>query len=543
MPLKRALRRLRGSTARSPWERVSGLDRDTGAMHGKRVLLATGVGGHPVAPVLDGLVGSALWLRGANVSFLLCDEVLPACEMCQLVDFSRPENFVEQGPQKQLCPPCFSRGRAFLDPLQPPLHLYSAFAPAADVAAAQAGARELTLDECFGYEDDGLRLGEQVRAAVIRFFGKADLTSEPDDLVLAAACRYAAGALISALVFGRALDELAPEIVVAHHGVYVPQGVLGEVARRNGVRVVNWGTAYRDRTVIYSHADTYHRTFLDEPATWDEQPLTEVQEAELMEFLAARRRGEGDWNWITPEAALRREEQERAAVVGELGLDADRPVVGLLTNVLWDAQLYYEGHAFADMLEWLWFTIDFFAAHPDRQLLIRIHPHEVKHGNRQPVGPELARRYPVLPENVHVVGHDSPLNTYALMDLCRSVLIYGTKTGVELAPLGQPVIVAADAWIRGKGLTLDASTREEYAALLKRSASLDRLDDDTVARARRYAFHYFFRRMIPLSSLEPGRDEVTLGIASLDDLLPGNDPGLDVICEGILNGTEFVFDA
>lgn len=545
MPLRRAVRRLRRQAPRSPWQHVAGLDRpqrpESGV--GRRVLLATGVGGHPVAPILDGLVGTALWLRGSDVSFLLCDRVLPACEMCQLVEFPQADDFAEHGPQRRICPSCFDRGRTFLEPLPAPLHLYGSYAPATDVAELRARTGTFTLEQCFSFEDDGLRLGEQVRAAVIRFFGKADLSSEPDRLVLATARRYAVGALTSSLVFTRALDALRPDVVVAHHGVYVPQGVLGEVARRAGVRVVNWGTAYRDRTVIYSHGDTYHRTFLDEPTTWDDRSLTTEQEQDLLAFLAARRRGEGDWSWITPEAALRRDEQERAELVGELGLDPDRPVVGLLTNVLWDAQLYYEGHAFADMLEWLWFTIDFFAARPDRQLLIRIHPHEVKHGNRQPVGPELARAYPVLPENVHVVGHDSPLNTYALMDLCRSVLIYGTKTGVELTPLGQPVIVAADAWIRGKGLTLDASTKAEYTALLEGASSLPRLDAETVARARRYAFHYFFRRMIPLSSLEPGRDEVTLGIRSLDELLPGRDPGLDVICNGILDGEEFVFDA
>jgi hypothetical protein len=129
------------------------------------------------------------------------------------------------------------------------------------------------------------------------------------------------------------------------------------------------------------------------------------------------------------------------------------------------------------------------------------------------------------------------------MNLCRSVLIYGTKTGVELTPLGKPVIVAADAWIRGKGLTFDAATKDEYAALVERAASLPPLDDQTVARARRYAFHYFFRRMIPLSSLQAGREEVTLGISALEELAPGNDPGLDVICAGILDAEEFVFDA
>jgi hypothetical protein len=531
--------------AESPWKSIlqQPVPERLDVAGGRRVLLATGVGGHPIAPVVDGLVGASLWLRGADVSFLLCDAALPACEMCQYVSFPDVGEFVRHGPQRRLCAPCFDRGRSLLEPLPPQLHRYRELLPDGAAAASLERAASMSLQECYEFEEDGLRLGEQARASTIRFFGKADLDTEPPELVLAAARRYAAGAITAAAILRRALERLEPEVVVAHHGVYLPQGVLGEVARSLGVRVVNWGTSYRDRTVIYSHGDTYHRTLVDEPVSaWADRRLTADEERELLEFLAARRRGEGDWSWYTPEAALRREEQERVELAAALGLDPDRPVVGLLTNVIWDAQLYYEGHAFRDMLEWLWFTIDHFAERPDRQLLIRIHPHEVKFGNRQPVEPELRRRYPVLPENVHVVGYDSPLNTYGLMSLCRSVLIYGTKTGVELTPLGQPVVVAADAWIRGKGLTLDASSKQEYAALLERAPALEPLDETTVVRARRYSYHYFFRRMIPLSSLEPGRSELTLGIESLADLLPGRDPGLDVICQGILEGREFIFD-
>ncbi|MGN6800169.1 MAG: hypothetical protein ACTHKS_18690, partial [Gaiellaceae bacterium] len=167
-----------------------------------------------------------------------------------------------------------------------------------------------SLDRCFAFAPDGLALGEQTRAATIRFFGKADLTSEPPDDVVSTARRFAAGALVAAAVAESALHELEPEVVVCHHGVYVPQGVLGEVARARGVRVVNWGPTYRDRTVIYSHGDTYHRTLVDEPAeAWD-TPLGDADERELLTFLAERRRGKGDWSWVTPEAALRPNEQE-----------------------------------------------------------------------------------------------------------------------------------------------------------------------------------------------------------------------------------------
>jgi hypothetical protein len=34
-----------------------------------------------------------------------------------------------------------------------------------------------------------------------------------------------------------------------------------------------------------------------------------------------------------------------------------------------------------------------------------------------------------------------------------------------------------------------------------------------------------------------------ISIKDVEDLLPGKDCGLDVICDGILNGSEFVFPA
>jgi hypothetical protein len=143
-----------------------------------------------------------------------------------------------------------------------------------------------------------------------------------------------------------------------------------------------------------------------------------------------------------------------------------------------------------------------------------------------------------------VIPFDHPYNTYALMSLCRVVLIYGTKTGVELAAMGTPVIVAGEAWLRGKGISYDASTREEYFGWLDCIPGLEPLDEETTSRARRYAYHYFFRRMIPLRSLDPDSGiPPALAVSRLDELHAGEDPGLDVICSGILDGAGFVYQA
>ena len=44
-------------------------------------------------------------------------------------------------------------------------------------------------------------------------------------------------------------------------------------------------------------------------------------------------------------------------------------MIGLLTNVSWDAQLHYPANAFANMLDWLVQTCRYFATRPDLQLL------------------------------------------------------------------------------------------------------------------------------------------------------------------------------
>jgi len=219
-----------------------------------------------------------------------------------------------------------------------------------------------------------------------------------------------------------------------------------------------------------------------------------------------------------------------------------------LTNVMWDAQLHYRANAFPDMLDWTIRTIRYFADRQDLQLIIRVHPAEVL-GNipsRQPLVTEIRRAFPTLPANVFVIPPESQISTYAVMLQCNAVIIYGTKTGVELSSLGMPVIVAGEAWIRGKGLTMDAGSPEEYFALLDRLPLAERLSEAATERARKYAYHFFFRRMIPLEFMNPQPGEwppYRLALASLEDLLPGRSAGLDVICDGVLKGTQFIYRA
>jgi hypothetical protein len=265
-------------------------------------------------------------------------------------------------------------------------------------------------------------------------------------------------------------------------------------------------------------------------------------EERLMGYLKSRWTGTQDWIWFHEKPQFEIDEIAR-----QIGVDFSKPCIGLLTNVVWDAQLHYPANAFPNMLEWIMATIRHFARRPELQLVIRVHPAEIRGTvrSRQLVAEEIARAFPKLPPNVFVIPPDSDVSTYAAMLQCDSVIIYGTKTGVELTSMGVPVLVAGEAWIRNKGVTLDARSAEHYFELLDQLPLGHRMEADAVRRARKYAFHFFFRRMIPLPMMAAaeGKSPFRVDIQSLDELRPGRSNGLDVICDGILSGSPFVYPA
>jgi hypothetical protein len=280
---------------------------------------------------------------------------------------------------------------------------------------------------------------------------------------------------------------------------------------------------------------------LTEPtAEWEDMPWTPEMEAEILDYLRSRWYGTRDWI-----SYQQNPQEDVSTIAAELGIDFSKPCIGLLTNVLFDAQVFYRANAFPDTLEWVLLTIRYFANRPDLQLVIRVHPAEIRgtDRSRQPIIDEIRRAFPTLPHNVFVIPPESPISTYAVMLQCDTVIIYGTKTGVELTSMSIPVIVAGEAWVRNKGVTLDASSPEEYFQLLDSLPLKERLSDAVTQRAREYAYHYFFRRMIPLPFLKPIPPAYKLALSGIDKLLPGRSVGLDVVCNGILNGEKFIYPA
>ena len=510
------------------------------ARNGPQVLIATSVGGLLPLSLPESLLAIALTLRGARVHTLLCDRVLPACLSVQKLDI--PEEILERYELETVkCKDCFKAGRYFYEPLELTNHLFSELIGDGERQKAKNLAAQIPLSEIENYRMGNWNIGEHAYAGALRYFASGNLNSEPHSEIVVR--RYFEGALLTAFATSKLLNQHNFTVACFNHGIYSPHGIIGEVCRDRSVRVVNWNIAYRKRCFIFSHGDTYHHTMLSEPLdAWENIPWNQAMEDEILGYLKSRWQGTRDWIWFHEKP-----DEEFGKIAQEIGLDLTKPAIGMLTNVMWDAQLHYRANAFPNMLAWVLETIEYFSKRPDLQLLIRIHPAEIRGTlpSRQPLLPEILKVWPELPKNIFIIPPESPVSTYAAMMECDSVIIYGTKTGVELTSVGIPVIVGGEAWIRGKGITNDPSTPQEYFQCLDKLPLSKKLDANGLRRARKYAYHFFFRRMIPMQFMEPvpGKPPYKINITSLDELLPGVDPGLDIICEGILSGSPFIYPA
>src|SRR5207253_246324 len=139
------------------------------------------------------------------------------------------------------------------------------------------------------------------------------------------------------IITNRALQKLfrerAYQHTVSNQGIYVPQGVVVGVARKFNSTVTASELAYRKRSLVM---DDWSKEFTEPNSNWEALPWSEKMETDIMDYLNSRKQGTLDWIKVDMDGT------GDVDVIGkELGIDFNKPTVALLTNVIWDAQVFY----------------------------------------------------------------------------------------------------------------------------------------------------------------------------------------------------------
>ncbi len=227
-----------------------------------------------------------------------------------------------------------------------------------------------------------------------------------------------------------------------------------------------------------------------------DRPLSQAQSAQVRTLFASRQQASLWENFSRRWQGTPSQGGQQARQT--LGLD-ERPLVLLAANVIGDSLTLGRQVFSQSMTEWLKRTVAYFRARPDVQLVVRIHP-----GERYTKGPSVANllqeNQAALPENIHLVGANDPINTYDLVEVADLGLVYTTTVGMEMAMSGVPVIVAGQTHYRGRGFTTDPATWEAYFAALDQALQIRghaSLSQVQVEQAWNYAYRFFFE--YPLS--------------------------------------------
>ena len=87
-----------------------------------------------------------------------------------------------------------------------------------------------------------------------------------------------------------------------------------------------------------------------------------------------------------------------------LGVNIKKPILGLLTNIIWDAQIIYKDNIFKNTVDWLIYTINYLSSRNDIEVVVRCHPGEVNADriSKQKVKNTICERIYPLPKNLKI---------------------------------------------------------------------------------------------------------------------------------------------
>ncbi len=284
-----------------------------------------------------------------------------------------------------------------------------------------------------------------------------------------------------------------PDVVLIPNGLILEMGIVFRVARYLGIDAVT-----------YEFNDQREQIWLAQNSSIMQQetdylvnarcglPVTDAMFERVADLENARRgarvwgKSKRLWQYISSQGAAETRKM--------LNLD-DRPVVMLAANVLGDSLTLGRDIFASSMTEWITKTVQYFAKRTDIQLVIRVHPGEKLVPQAKSMGTVVREALPDLPNHIHVIGALDKINTYDLIEIADVGLAYTTTVGLETAMNGRPVISCGQTHYRGRGITIDPNTWDEYYATLEKvlgDISAHQMDEKQVEFAWNYAYRFFF---------------------------------------------------
>ncbi len=492
----------------------------------KRILFYSPYGQWYLHTLYDITLAHALEIRGAEVKLIGCDGLFTDCDV----------HWENTSPRtSRSCAVCQKTQETVCGQLAMPVDWLGKFLP--------EGAEQKARTWVDGLEDDALMkaayqnvpLGEWVESSVHSHFRMRDLDLT-DSKISTAYRSYLYSAVLAYEGLTRVFESFKPDVLFMLNGRFFSHRVAFELARKQGVRVYNHERGRTDNSLRIFENETAltFNTLQKSWEAWRNQPLTETELNETEKVFAERSKGVNT-GW---KSFVKAGEQEVNVLMQQIGLNPEQKLITLFTSSDDEAGVSKAWKpVIIDQFEWIRRTVNYFRNKPDYKLVIRVHPNiaGITGINAQFLN-RIKGLLPDLPENVHIVMPADAVNSYQLIALSQSVLVYFSSLGLEAPFMGKPTLICSKGLFYDKGFALTLKEESEYEAMLQKLLQTS-FSTDFLRAAYRYGYHYFIRQNLPFPKVSViNVHDAKINYESDEDLLPGKDLYLDRLCESVLTG-------
>lgn len=476
-------------------------------------------------------IATALRLRGSEAHVVMCDGCLSGCILREQQDG------VAIADWPKLCRSCAGSYRRAVEGFDLPYTGIGDYVGPQRRAELRGLADEVPLTEALTYCHEGVEVGRIAMSGAVRFLKGIPWEDYEEHEALLREYLYSSLVVTEGAI--GAIEQIRPDCLLMSHDLYVDWGPAMSVGVARGLPVVNISGGY---VPLFFYFHTINALDQRDPhlmtaGGWQErlaQPLTPAEDTRLEAYLDARFATALAGEILDPQPLEKQEFFQR--------LPAGKPVWCLFAHVNWDEVFNFTPMAFDTVNDWLLESVRAMIDLPKVTWLIKIHPGEGILFQNFSSMELIQRHFPRLPEHIQLISPDAPLNPYELFPYLDGGITVSGTAGLELAVQGKPVILAGEAHYGGKGFTYDGFRREDYLGLLGRAHRIPRLDVAAQTRARQYAYAFFIQRQIKLDFFTNNDRQQPIDFSRLDELFPGRQPEIDMVCDRIRTGGDFMLD-
>jgi len=501
----------------------------------KKILFWTAPGEMSSIINVEAMIATALRLRDADVQFVCCDGVLSGCIAREF----KNQELLSLWEEK--CLQCSEAAVEILDSLALPYIKVGDFISKELRSKLRQIVQNLPDKKLSTFRYKKVNVGKYATASTLRYFKKGSLNK--DNKILR---KYLYSAMVTTEAAKAIFKSKKPHLVSMTHCTYVDWGPPLSIAIDQNIPVCGWTAAYlKDHFYLNTEINNKHLDRLDmSEKSWrkrKKKKLTITEDQRLNAYFKRRYAQESERRNVRKfDLPL-----SKKRLLKKLNLLDDKPVWCVFSHINWDAVFNYRPMIFNDVDSWITDTIKIISEIKNINWLIKIHPSESRlPPESKGVEKIVKKRFPELAPHLRLISANSEINPYSFYSMLDGgVTIFGTP-GLELLTQGKPVILAGKAHYGSKGFTYDAKTKAQYRQLLCDAANLPALSSQQKKLARRYAYSFFIQRQIPMPPpiRTKGGKWWQIDFNKLEMLLPGRDVVLDMICDRIINGGDFIME-